>query len=80
MALGTARFERRMDCILDGGNPLNFPCLENDRILKAASLLALLRDPLSGIAGYSQADLDGEFAAVLPNGWKGIGVDDTRIV
>ena len=66
MTLGTARFERRMDCILDGGNPFDLPSLKNDGMFEAASLSALLRNPLSGIAGYSQSDLDREFTAVLP--------------
>ena len=82
---GARRFEpraskRRMDRILDGSNPLDRPCFENDGVFKAASLLALLRNPLTGIARHGQSDLDWK-SAVLPRyGGKGISVDDTRIV
>ena len=69
-----------MDCILDGGNPLDFPCFENDRVFEAASLLALLRNSRIGIARRGQSYLDRESAVIPLYGREGIGVDDTRIV
>ncbi|SRR6266511_4306497 len=69
-----------MDCILDGRYSLNFPCLEHDRVFEAASLLALLRNPRFGIAGRGQSDLNWEFAIILPDRRKGIGVNNTRVI
>src|SRR5437879_8802156 len=80
LTLGASCFQRRMDCILDGGNPLDFPCLENDGVLETASLLALLRNSRINIARRGQSDLDREFVVILPYGGEGIGVDDARIV
>lgn len=65
VTLGTASFKCRMNSILDSGDPLDVPSLENNRILKAASLFALLGDSLAGIAGYSQTDLMGNLPPLL---------------